>query len=633
MPRVRRIPITIAVALIGLAAARLEAATAPIRIELDAREAPRRLLHARLAFPVKPGPLTLLYPKWIPGEHGPSGPVMNLAGLHFKAGGREIPWRRDQAEMHTFHLEVPAGTAGLEATLDYLIPAGGDRSSRFSSSASASARLAVVSWNHVLLYPRGARASELMYDASIRLPSGWKHGTAMAARREEAGRVDFRTVSLETLVDSPLLAGEFLRTIDLSPGASPPHQLVIAADSAAALEMSDVHVEQHRRLVKEALALFGGHHYGSYTFLLTLSDHVTHFGLEHHESSDNRVPERTLIDDAMRRNHAGLLPHELVHSWNGKYRRPAAIATPDYQEPMKTDLLWAYEGLTSYLGGVLAARSGMRTVEDHRDDLALLAANYQRQAGRQWRPLTDTAVAAQLLFYAPENWRSLRRHTDFYGEGVLTWLEADALIRQKSGGKKSLDDFCRLFFGAPNGPPSVKTYTFDDLAEALNSVAPHDWRAFFDERVNRAGARPPLGGLEMAGWPLSYTDTVTPLLKSREEENKTTDAAASLGLLLGEGGEIADVIPGLPADLAGIAPAMKVVAVNGRRYTPKILRAALRSGAGGKEPLSLLVENEDYFTTFPIDYKGGERYPTLKRDPSKPDLLGEIVRPLVSGRP
>ncbi|MBI4168911.1 MAG: M61 family metallopeptidase, partial [Acidobacteria bacterium] len=470
------------------------------------------------------------------------------------------------------------------------------------------------------------------YDASIQLPSGWRYGTALRPRREAGDVAEFRTVSLETLVDSPLLAGEFLRIIDLSPGGSPAHFLVIAADSAAALGMSDDHIEQHRQLVREGLALFGGHHYESYRFLLALSDHVAHFGLEHHQSSDNRVPERTILDEEMRRNHAGLLPHEFVHSWNGKYRRPAAIATPDYQEPMKTDLLWTYEGLTSYLGGVLAARSGLRSIEDYRDDLAILAARLDRQPGRLWRPLTDTAVAAQLLYYAPENWRSLRRGTDFYDEGELIWLEADVLIRQRTGGKKSLDDFCRLFFGGPSGPPAVKPYTFDDLSEALDRIAPYDWRAFFNERVNRTGPGAPLGGFEKAGWRLTQADKIPPLLKSREEENKSTDATASLGVLIKDGGLLADVVPGLPADLAGIGPGMKLVAVNGRRYTPKVLRAALRAGANGGETLTLLVENEDYFTSFQVDYKGGERYPTLQRDPARPDILADILKPLATDR-
>jgi predicted metalloprotease with PDZ domain len=602
------------------------AQNAAITLMVDATDAPRNILRAHLHVPAQPGPLTLVYPKWIPGEHGPTGPITDLAGLQMSAAGHPVPWRRDADDMFAFHLDVPAGADGVDVALDFLLP---PNTGEFSSGGSATAKLLDLNWNQVLLYPQGSNPRELSFAASLLLPDGWKFGTALTLLGQtKADSLHFAPVSLETLVDSPVLAGAYFRSVDLSPKAGPHHELDMAADSAAALEIKPEDARHFAHLVTETGALFGARHYGSYHFLLTLSDHVAHFGLEHHESSDDRCGEKYLTDEDEFMRGAYLLCHEMVHSWNGKYRRPAGLATPDYQQPMKGELLWVYEGLTDYLGIVLAARSGLWTNENFRQYLALEAAGLDRSPGRQWRSLADTAVAAQLLYNSRDEGSSWRRGTDFYEEGDLIWLEADVLIRQQTHGSRSLDDFCRKFHGGQSGPPKVVPFTREDVVAALNEVAPYNWDEFFQQRVYAANPRAPLGGIEGGGWRLTYTNAEPALLKVEESAHKNTDLRDSLGLLVKEDGYIIDVIPGSPADKAGVGTAMTLVAVNQRRWTPEILRAAVKMAASDPAPVELLVVNQDYFKTCPLDYHGGEKYAQLERDPAKPDLLSEILKPL-----
>jgi predicted metalloprotease with PDZ domain len=597
----------------------------PISLRVDATDAPRQILHARLRIPATPGPLTLVYPKWLPGEHGPTGPITDLVGLKMSAAGKPVEWRRDAEDMYAFHLEVPAGAEALEVMLDFLLPT---NTHEASTDCQATAQLLDLAWHQLLLYPNGAKAREVLFTTRLRLPAGWRFATALPQAGEAAGELEFAPVSLETLVDSPLVAGRYFRTVDLTPGGKPAHLLHIVADSEAALEIRPEDTAHFSHLVAEANALFGARHYRNYHFLLTLSDHVDSFGLEHHESSDNRQGEKFLIDEDARKLDADLLPHEMVHSWNGKYRRPAGLATPDFQQPMNGELLWVYEGLTDYLGLVLATRSGLWTNATFLEDLANTAAMLEHQAGRQWRPLADTTVAAQLLYSARPEGSAWRRGVDFYREGDLIWLEADVIIRRQTQGRRSLDDFCKKFFGGESGPPTVVPYTFDDVVSALNEIAPRDWRQFFQQRVYAINPHAPLGGVEAAGWRLAYTNEVPALLKIKEGARKFTDLSFSLGLRIKEDGTIEDVIPGSPADKAQVGPDMKLLAVNGRRWTPDILRTAVKTAKNDPSPIELLVENNDYFKTCAVDYHEGEKYPCLERDTAKPDLLGEILKPL-----
>lgn len=595
-----------------------------ISIAVDATEAPRKIIHAKLRIPAAPPTLTLYYPKWLPGEHAPTGPVTDLTGLRFSAGGKTLKWRRALSDGWTINVEIPAGVNEVLADLDYVEPAtvGG----KFSSGSSATEKLLILSWNQVLLYPKGWKSDDLMYSASLKLPDGWKYATSLSLSSANGGDLHFGPVSLTMLVDSPVLAGQYLKAVPLTSGSGPSAELDVASDSAAALEPPQDVWDKYKNLVAQAGALFGAQHYRHYHFLYTLSDHVDHFGLEHHESDDSRLGERTLIDENERKLGASLLPHEYVHSWNGKYRRPVGLATPDYQQPMQTDLLWVYEGLTEYLGSILTARSGLWTPEQYREYLAGVAADLDHLPGRSWRNLQDTADAAPQLYFTSRAWYSWRRATDFYDEDTLTWMWADAIIRQQTKGAKSLDDFCKLFHGAPGGAPAVKPYTFDDVVKTLNQVAPYDWAGFWTTRLTNFGPGAPLGGIEQTGWKLTYEDTPTDYFRSDEKEAGQVQEVYTIGLRLREDGSIIDTVEGMMAAKAGIGPGMKVIAVNGRRFSADVLHDAIKAAKGGSDPIELLVENTDYYRTFKLDYHEGEKYPRLVRDESKPDLLSEILK-------
>jgi len=609
----------------------LEAAAAaqPIALSVDASDAPRRIFRVRETIPVTPGPLTLAYPKWIPGEHSAAGPITDLTGLSIAAAGRTVAWKRSPKEMWNFEIVVPPGASTLDVSFDYL--------ASLSAYTTATARVGYVNWWSVLLYPRGPAANATMFQATLRLPPGWKYGTALPVERTTGDTVVFAPASLVTLIDSPVLAGQYFRSIDLAPGDKVGHFLDIAGDSAASIEIPPDAVAHYRRLVAEAQALFGARHYRSYHLLLALTDLFPSNGLEHHESSDNRAAERALIDESSRRYLGTLLSHEYVHSWNGKFRSPAGLVsgvTDDYQAPVDSELLWVYEGLTEYYGEVLGARSGLRTPEQFREALALFAARMDRQTGRAWRPLADTAVAAQLLYDGRPEGASWRRGVDFYSEGALVWLDADVLIRSKSGGRKSLDDFVRSFHGGPGGASDVRTYSAEDVYAGLNAVWPNDWAGFFRERIYDVEPRAPVGGLENAGWKLTFTDVPPALVAAEEDENETYDFWESLGFMVhGDGtagpGLITDVVPGMPAEQAGVGPGMKLLAVEGRRYTHERLRDAVRLAKGGTEPIELLVENADVYKVCRVQDHGGERYPVLVREPSRADLLAAIGKPRV----
>jgi len=592
-----------------------------IQVSVDARDAPRKLIHVQLTIPAHPGPLTLLYPQWIPGEHGPTGPINDLVNLRFHAKDQTVPWRRDSTNLYAFHMNIPPSATALDAAFDFISPtdAGG-----FSAGASMTTELAVLSWNQYVLYPQGTVADQLRYQAKLRLPHEWHYGTALGVAKESGDEVEFHPVSLTTLIDSPVSTGAHYRTIELGTVDGAPHYMHIAADSERALAITPETIEHYRRLISEAGALFGPRHYRSYHFLLTLSDHVASFGLEHHESSDDRLDERMLIDDVLLHYHAELLPHEFVHSWNGKYRRPAGLATKNYDEPMKGDLLWMYEGLTEYLGSVLTARSGLETPELFRDRLAYVAAHLEYETGRGWRPLADASISGQLLFDARAEYATLRRGLDFYGEGQLVWLEVDTLIRKLSHGTKSIDDFCRAFYGG-EPVPAVNPYTLDDVVAALNRMQPHDWAAFFRQRVDAVETRTPVAGLENAGWKLTYNDKRSDYWNTTEDEEKVTDLMLSLGVSVKSEGLVEDVAIGGPVQKAGIAPGAKITSVDGRAFSTTALREAAASG----EPIELMVRNGEHISTHRVDYHSGERYPHLERVNGKPDLLTEIVRAVV----
>ena len=594
-----------------------------ISLTVDATQAPIKLVHSHIIMPVKSGPLTLYYPEWIPGEHGPNGPIANVTGLKFSADGKTIPWQRDLLDNFTFHVDVPEGVDRLDADFDYIEPTA---SGAYTAGASATAKLEVISWNQNVLYPAGTPADELTYEAKLILPEGWKFGTALPIANQSGNQASFKPVSLERLVDSPVIAGEYYRAIDITPPGEPiHHEIDMAADSEAALAMPPELKAGMINLVAESGKLFGARHYRDYHFLLTLSDHVAHFGLEHHESNDSRLPERVMLEPTGAFSVGGLLAHEFVHSWNGKFRRPADLTTPDYEVPMKTDLLWVYEGLTDYFGPMLAARSGLWTQEQYHDVLASISAALgPGRPGRTWRPLLDTAVG-QLGGFG-RGWMNWRRGSDYYDEGDLIWLEVATIINRETHGQKTIDDFAHSFHGGQNNGPEIKTYTFEEVVSALNGIAPYDWAGFFHQKLTSTSPDAPVGGIENGGWKVVYTEKPSKVPGRRGGAGD----AYSIGLQVGEDGSVTDSIVGGLAFKAGITSGMKVVAVNSRVYTHDLLQDAIKASKDTANPIVLLVIVDDYYKTCTIDYHGGERYPHLQRDESKPDYLDDLIRPHAS---
>ena len=597
------------------------AANAPaITLRVDATQVQLKIIRVQMEMQVKPGPLTLYYPKWIPGEHAPDGPIANVTGLEMQAGGRTIPWRRDLLDVFTFHVDVPNAADKLQISFQYIEPSGGP----FSGGASATDKLAVIAWNQDVLYPAGLPAKDIIYQPLLRFPEGWKYGTPLPVDHESGGEITFKPVDLERLVDSPVIAGEYLNAVDVTPPGEPiHHELDLAGDSAASVDMTPELRGHYTSLVAETGKLFGARHYRDYHFLLSLSDHVAHFGLEHNESDDSRVGEDGLSSGRVRT--ASLLPHEFVHSWNGKFRRPADLTTPDYEQPMKTDLLWVYEGLTDYLGPMLTARSGLWTPEQYRDTIADIAAQLgPGRPGRTWRNLQDTTLAPLLSGGFGGGWGNWKRGADYYNEGDLVWLWVDTIIRSTTHGEKSIDDFCHIFHGGPNNGPEVKTYTFDEVVSTLNQVASYDWAKFLRERLDSNSPEAPLGGIEASGWKLEYNDQETRMGGGGPRGAGGVNSIYSIGLALAGDGRVTDSIWDGPAFRAGITPGMQVIAVNDRRFTPEVFNLAL--AATKTSPMQLLVMSDDYYKTVTVDYHGGPRFPHLVRIEGKPDMLGEIIK-------
>jgi predicted metalloprotease with PDZ domain len=549
-----------------------------------------------------------------------------------EAAGHELSWQRDAVDMYEFHVSIPPGVKSLEVSLDAIT----SQDSAGGGGPAASSNLLDLNWNAVLLYPKGARSDDVSFLPSVKLPAGWKFGTALpvAPTNNNGDDVEFETVSLTTLVDSPLIAGAYYRKIELTKpeltksGETPPHVMDLVADAEPDLSMTAQDVAAYQKLVAETGALFGARHYRQYHFLLTLSNQVGGHGLEHHESNDSVAAERALLDPDLHMLYGGLVPHEFAHSWNGKFRRPAGLATSNYQEPMIGDLLWVYEGLTEYLGNVLAERSGLWTDEQYREALAATAAALDHRSGRKWRPLEDTARSVQTLRMMGSQWQNWRRGLDYYPEGELIWLEVDSIIRQQTHGRSSLNDFCRRFHGGQSGPPQVVTYRFDDVVRTLNEVAPYDWANLLRERVSQTTTHAPLGGIERGGWKLVYNDKPNLFTQAAEKLAKFADFSYSLGFTAGEDGKLNDVIMGSPAYQSGLGPGMKLVAVNGRKWSPHLLQSAVSTAQASAQTIDLLVENAQFFKTYSIAYHDGSMNPHLVRVSEQPDILGDILKPL-----
>ncbi len=590
-----------------------------IVLEADARDVTRRIVQVHEVVPVAaPGPMVLLYPEWLPGTHSPTGPLDQLAGLIITANGRRVEWTRDPAHVYAFHLDVPTGVSSLDLRYQFLTPTEG-RVGR----VSATPEMLNLEWNTVALYPAGYFSRDVTYKPSVALPAGWSFAAALDGASRQGDVVSFAPVTLNTLVDSPLIAGRYFKQIVLSDSPALV-RLDIIADRPEDLVATPEQIAVHRELIRQAYALYGSHHYDHYDFLLWLSDEMGGEGLEHHRSSEDGTRPGYFTDWDTSAPGRDLLAHEYTHSWNGKFRRPADLWTPNFNVPMRDSLLWVYEGQTQYWGYVLAARSGLWTRQQALDAIASTASTYNERVGREWKALEDTTNDPIASERRPISWRSWQRSEDYYSEGQLIWLDADTLIRERTGGSKSLDDFARGFFGVRDGSYVTDTYTFEEVVAALNAVVPYDWASFLRTRLDGHGPGAPLDGLTRGGYRLVYTDTPTAFFKDAEKERKITDLSSSIGAVLDKDGKLVDVRWNGPAFDAGLITGASIVAVNGLAYDMDKLKDAI-TAAKASGVIELLVKTGDHIRPVRISYNGGLRYPHLERIAGAPARLDAIL--------
>lgn len=592
-----------------------------LRINVDARDLDRRIFKVTATVPAKPGPLTLLYPQWLPGNHSPSGPIDKLAGLQVTANGKPLKWERDQFNVYAFKVDVPQGATEVVARFNYLSSQGGSQ-----GRVVMTPEMLNLQWNASSLYPSGVDAGGLQAQASVTLPAGWSYATALETERRDGDTVVFKPISYEHLVDSPLFAGEHFQRFDLDPGAKQPVHLNVFADDAKSLKASSDQLKAHRALVQQMDKLYGARHFDHYDFLLALTDKLGGIGLEHHRSSENSGDVGYFIEWDKTWLGRDLLPHEFNHSWNGKYRRGADLATANFNVPMGDSLLWVYEGQTQFWGQVLAARSGLWSQQQARDMLANVAATFDRgRPGLAWRPLQDTTNDPTIAQRRGLAYRNYQMSEDYYSGGQMLWLEVEGKLRALSGGKRGLDDFAKAFFGMDDGAWDVNPYTFDDVVATLNNVAPADWAGFLRERLDGHGSL--IGGLEMAGWKLVYRDTPNDAFKAQETRAKAALLTYSIGATVTDAGVVGDVVWDSPAFNAGLAPGMTVIAVDGREYKSERLKEVVAGSRDSKAPITLLVKNFDRVMPISIDYHGGALYPALERIAGTRDGLSALWKP------
>jgi predicted metalloprotease with PDZ domain len=594
-----------------------------IVLKVDATNTAQQIFQVRETIPAQPGKLTLLYPQWVVGNHGPSGALSQFAGLKVSANGQPLTWVRDTVNVYAFHIEVPQGASSVEVEFQYLSP-----TEAAQGRTTMTNDILGVQWQSVTLYPAGYDSRKITMQANLTVPSGWQYGTALETASRNGDQITFKPLDLEAMLDSPLFAGRYFRRIDLDPGARIPVHLNVVADSADQLEATPEQIAPHRALIQQAYKLFNSQHYKHYDFLFAISDEFGGIGREHHQSSENGVKLGYFTDWSKHEARRELLPHEFAHSWNGKFRRPADQNVPNFNTPLQNSLLWVYEGQTQYWGAVLAARSGLIKAEHTRDMLAATAARYDNVKGREWRAVQDTTNDPIVNGRRAQGWNNWQRAEDYYSEGQLIWLDADTLIRELSGDKRSLNDFARRFFGVDDGVNVAKHYTFEDVVRELNAIQPYDWTSFLRSRLDGHGPGAPLAGLARAGWKLVYTEKPTDFLKALEEQSKSANFQYSLGFSVGADGKLeAFQWEGLGFK-AGLSGGSTLVAVNGRAYKPELLRAAVTAAKTSKEPINLLVKKGNLYQTYAFDYHDGLKYPRLERISATPDRLEAILQPL-----
>ena len=591
-----------------------------IKIEVDATNLTQRIFRVKQTIPVQAGALTLLYPMWVPGGHSPKNAIDKIAGITFKANGQKLDWKRDTLDVAAFHIDVPAGVTAITAEFDYLTPTTGSQ-----GRVVMTPNMLNLQFLSAALYPAGYYTHQIMFDTRVTYPAGWTAFTALHEDSRSGDTVDYKDVPFDILVDSPIYAGRHAKNIDLTPsGSKVPVKLGVVADAAKYLETKPEQVQIHRSMVDQALKLFGAQHYDHYQFLFSLSGQMGGNGLEHQRSSENGVGTDYFTDWKEKIGFTDLLAHEFVHSWNGKYRRGKDLWTPNFNVPMQDSLLWVYEGQTQYWGNVLAARSGLRPLPASLDALAVVAATYsENRTGLSWRNVQDTTNDPIIATRAPRAYRNYQMSEDYYQAGQMIWLEADALIRAKTGNKKSLDDFARAFFGVNDGEwEAQNTYTFEDVVATLNGVYPHDWTTFLRTRLD--GKTGLTGGIEASGWKLVFKDMPTAYAKANTRWGGA-DFVYSLGLAVAKDGSIGDVRWDGPAFNAGIGSGATIIAVNGLAYETEVLEDAVKAAKDGTMPIELMLKEFDRYRTVKVDYHGGPRYPHLERIKGKPDYLTPIL--------
>ncbi len=597
-----------------------------ITLDMDATDIDRRIVSVRQTIPVAgPGPLVLLYPQWIPGNHSPAGPVDDIADLRITAGGQPLRWVRNTVRTNAFQVEVPAGATTVDVSFKWLTPIEGAQ-----GRVVITDEMLNIQWEKAVLYPAGYYARQITVRPTLRLPAGWRYGVALDTASFQNGVAVFAPITLDHLADSPVFAGAHFRQFDLDPGGRSPVRMNVVADDPAMLAAGDEHIALHRNLVVQADRLFGARHFDRYDFLVAVSDDLGGIGLEHQRSSENSVDTRYFTAPASTLADRDLLGHEYVHSWNGKWRRPADQLTPTLNEPLQNSLLWVYEGQTQYWGLVLTARAGLMTKQQALDILANTAATYaDDNPGRAWRAMQDTTNDPIIARRQPQPWGSFQRSEDYYREGAMIWLDADTLIREQSNGRRSLDDFARAFFGVEDGNWDPSPYTFDDVTSTLNGVQAQDWAAFLRTRLDAVGpeAAGPLAGIERGGYRLAWGTTPNAYSRALNTELGRVDFQYSLGLSLNTANRVTAVRWGSPAFEAGLTSGWEVVAVNGRAATAATIAEAITASAGNTTPIEMMLKKGDRFRTIRFDYHGGLRYPRLERIEGTPDRLGDILAP------
>jgi predicted metalloprotease with PDZ domain len=594
-----------------------------IHLSVDATDVARHVFNVRETIPVRAGEsIVLLYPRWAPGNHSPTGRVDELAGLMISVNSISVPWVRDPVDVFAFHVDVPAGVSTLDVNFQYTSPVDTPEGRIVMTPAMLN-----LQWLAVVLYPAGYFARQIMVEASVRLPEGWEFATAMETAASNGGVTTFKPVSFNTLADSPIFAGRYFKRLDLDPGSHVPVHLDIVADRADLLDVKPEQLEAHRALVQQAYKLYGSHHYDHYDFLLALSDEMSGIGLEHHQSSEDGTAPTYFTEWDKDADTRDLLPHEYTHSWNGKFRRPADLWTPNFNVPMRDSLLWIYEGQTQYWGFVLAARAGLLTKQQALDAIAGTAALYDHRVGREWRALQDTTNDPIMALRRPLPWRSWERSEDYYSEGQLIWLDVDTLIREQSEGRRSLDDFAKAFFGIKDGSFVTSTYSFEDVVKALNAVQPYDWAAFLHARLDGHGPGAPMDGLARGGYKLVYTDTPSNYFKDSEVRRKLTDLSYSIGMIVGAENKLTDVLWEGPAYKAGLTLGTQIIAVDGIAFDAEQLKDAIKDANKSGAAIELFVKNGNRFRTVNIDYHDGLHYPHLERQGNAPARLDQILAP------